>query len=181
MAIPKQRPEPPHSHQPPARRQRQASRSAPSAASPRPPCARTRRAVSWLALGLAGAEVVVGVVAVVTEPPGSSTGWGEDLTETFITVVPLVAVGLALRSSRRGVARTTAVMALTFAALVSVTLLGYMFWGHDWSGFTPRQKTIYSLEMIPPIAVYLAALLTGLPAFGRRWPVPRAGRHSRRS
>jgi hypothetical protein len=174
MAIPEERPESPHSHKPPARRRRQAARSSLSATSP-PPCARTRRIVSWLALGLAGAEVIVGVVAVVTSPPGSSTGWGEDLTETFITVVPLVAVGLALRSSRRGVARTTAVMALIFAALVSVTLLGYLFWGHDWSGFTLRQKIIYSLEMIPPIAVYLAAFLAGLPAFGRRWPVPPGG------
>ena len=88
----------------------------------------------------------------------------------IITVVPLVAVGLALRSSRRGVAITTAVIALILAAAVSVTLLGYLFWGGDWSGFTLRQKTIYSLEMIPPIAVYLAAFIAELPAFTRRWP-----------
>jgi hypothetical protein len=175
MAISKQRPESPHSHKPPARRRRQAACSSLPATSPLPPCARTRRVLSWLALGLAGAEVIVGVVAVATEPPGSYTGWGEDLTVTFITVVPLVAAGLALRSSRRGVARTTAVMALIFAALVSVTLLGYLFWGHDWSGFTPGQKTIASLEMIPPIAVYLAAFLAELPAFGRRWPVTPGG------
>jgi hypothetical protein len=175
MAISKERPESPHSHKPPARRRLQAAGSSLSAASPLPPYARTRRVVSWLALGLAGAEVIVGVVAVATEPPGSSRGWGEDLTEMFITVVPLVAVGLALRSSRRGVAKTTAVLALIFAALVSVTLLGYLFWGHDWSGFTLRQQTIYSLEMIPPIAVYLAAFLAELPAFGRRWPVPPGG------
>lgn len=97
---------------------------------------------------------------------------------TFIIVVPLVAVGLALRSSRRGVARTTAVLALIVAALISVTLLGYLFWGHDWGTFTLRDKIGASLEMIPPIAVYLAAFLTGLPAFGGRWPVPpsRTGR-----
>ena len=175
MTIPQERPGSPHSHKPPAKRQRQAARSSLSATSPLPPCARTRHVLSWLALGLAGAEVIVGAVAVATEPPGASTGWGEDLTEMLITVVPLVAAGLTLRSSRRGVARTTAVMALIFAALVSVTLLGYLFWGHDWSGFTPRQKIIYSLEMIPPIAVYLAAFLAGLPAFGRRWPVPPGG------
>jgi hypothetical protein len=174
MAIPTERPGSPHSHKQPARRRGQAARSSLPAASP-PPWARTRRVVSWLALGLAGAEVILGVVAVVTEPPGSYTGWGEDLTETLITVVPLVAVGLALRSPRRGVARTTAVMALIFAALVSVTLLGYLFWGHDWSTFTPRQKTIASLDMIPSIAVYLAAFLAGLPAFGRRWPAPPGG------
>ena len=175
MAIPTERPGSPHSHKPPARSQRQAARSSLPATSPLPPCARTRRVVSWLALGFAGAEVIVGVVAVATEPPGSYTGWGEDLTMTFITVVPLVAVGLALRSSRRGVARTTAVLALIFAALVSVTLLGYLFWGHDWSTFTLTQKTIASLGMIPSIAVYLAAFLAELPAFGRRWPVPAGG------
>jgi FtsH-binding integral membrane protein len=176
MAISQERPESPHSHKPPARRRGQAARSSLPATSPLPPYARTRRVVSWLALGLAGAEVIVGAVAVATpEPPGAYTGWGEDLTVTFITVVPLVAVGLALRSSRRGVARTTAVMALIFAALVSVTLLGYLFWGHDWSGFTLTQKTFASLEMIPPIAVYLAAFLAELPAFGRRWPIPPGG------
>jgi hypothetical protein len=119
--------------------------------------------------------VILGAVAVATEPPGSYTGWGEDLTGTFITVVSLVAVGLALRSSRRGVARTTAVMALIFAALVSVMMLGYLFWGHDWSTFTLRQKTITSLDVIPSIAVYVAAFLAELPAFGRRWPVPPGG------
>ncbi len=172
MAIPKERPQSPHSHKPPARKQRQAARSSLSVTPPLLPYTRTRRVVSWLALGLAGAEVIVGVVAVVTSPPAAPAGWGGDVTEMLLTVVPLVVVGLALRSSRRGVAITTAVVALAFAALVSVTLLGYLFWGHDWSGFTLRQKTIYSLEMIPPFAVYLAAFLAELPAFGRRWPVP---------
>ena len=103
MAISQERPGSPHAHKPPARRRGQAARSSLPATSP-PPWARTRRVVSWLALGRAGAEVIVGVGAVATEPPGSPTGWGEDLTMTFITVVPLVAAGLALRSSRRGVA-----------------------------------------------------------------------------
>lgn len=175
MAIPEERPESAHSHKPPARRPRQASVSALPGTVPLPPYARTRRVVSWLALGLAAAEVIVGVVATVTSPPGSPAGWGGDVTEMIITVVPLAAVGFALRSSHRGIAMITAVMALILAAAVSVTLLGYLFWGGDWSGFTLRQKTIYSLEMIPPIAVYLAAFLTELPAFTRRWPVPPRG------
>jgi hypothetical protein len=175
MAIPKERPESPHSHKPPARRPRQASLSSLPGTLPLPPYARTRRVVSWLALGLAGAEVIVGVVATVTSPPGAPAGWGGDVTEMLITVVPLLAVGFALRSSRRGVARTTAVMALIFAALVSVTLLGYLFWGNDWWGFTLRQKTIYSLELTPPFAVYLAAFLVELPTFARRWPLPPGG------
>ncbi len=173
MAISQERPESPHSHRPPARSRGQLARSSLPATSPVPPYARTRRVVSWLVLGLAGAEVILGAVAIATEPPGSYIGWGENLTSTFITVVPLVAVGLALRSSRRGVARTTAVMALIFAALVGLTLLGYLFWGHDWSSFTLRDKTITSLGTIPLIAVCLAAFLAELPAFGRRWPVPR--------
>ena len=172
MAIPKDRPESAHPRKPPARTQRQASASSLPGTVPLPPYARTRRVVSWLALGLAAAEVIVGVVATVTSPPGSPAGWGGDVTEMIITVVPLAAVGLALRSSRRGMAITTAVIALILAAAVSVTLLGYLLWGHDWSGFTLRQKTIYSLETIPPIAVYLAAFLAELPAFTRRWPVP---------
>ncbi len=141
-------------------------------ASPLPPYARTRRVVSWLALGLAVAEVILGVVAAATEPPGSYTGWFEDLANAFVIVVPLVAVGLALRSSRRGVAKTTAVLALILAAVGSVILLGYLFWGGDWSTFTLTQKTITSLSMIPAIAVFLAAFLAELPAFWRRWPGP---------
>jgi hypothetical protein len=54
-------------------------------------------------------------------------------------------------------------------------MLGYLFWGHDWSTFTLRQKTITSLDVIPSIAVYVAAFLAELPAFGRRWPVPPGG------
>jgi hypothetical protein len=174
MTIPKEHHKSSYSQKPPARRQGQASVSSLPGTSPLP-YARTRRVVSWLALGLAAAEVIVGVVATVTSPPGSPAGWGGDVTEMIITVVPLAAVGLALRSSRRGVARTTAVIALILAAAVSVTLLGYWFWGGDWSGFTLRQKTIYSLEMIPPIAVYLTAFLAELPAFTRRWPAPPGG------
>ncbi|HEX9042774.1 MAG TPA: hypothetical protein VF838_17460 [Trebonia sp.] len=152
--------------------QGQAGRSAsPVTSPPSPPWARARRVVSWLALGLAGAEVIVGAVAVATEPPGGATGWGEDLSMTLITVVPLVAVGLALRSPRRGAVRATAVTALMVAALIGLTLLGYLFWGGDWDTFGLREKILASLEMIPPIAVYLAAFLAGLPAFGRRWPV----------
>ena len=168
MAIPKERYESPYSHKPPAKRQRQADRSSPPGTLPLLPYARTRRIISWLALGLAGAEVIVGVIATITSPPSAPAGWGGDLTEMFITVVPLLAVGFALRSSRLAVARTTAVMALVFAAAVSATLLGYLFWGGDWSWFSLRQKIIYSLEMIPPIALYLAAFLVELPAFARR-------------
>jgi hypothetical protein len=159
MTISQERPGSPH-------------RSPLPAASPLPPYARTRRVVSWLALGLAVAEVILGIVAAVTEPPGSYTGWGEILTSTFIIVVPLVAVGLALRSSRRGVAKTTAVLALILAAWVSVTLLGYLFWGGDWNSFTLREKIFDSLAIIPAIAVFLAAFLAELPAFWRRWPGP---------
>ena len=171
MGLPKERQESEHSPKPPARMRRHASVSSVPGTVPLPPYARTRRVVSWLALGLAAAEVISGVVASVTSPPVSPAGWGGDVTEMIITVVPLAAVGLALRSWRRGVAITTAVIALILAAAVIVTLLGYLIWGGDWSGFTLRQKTIYSLEMIPPVAVYLAAFLAELPAFTRRWPV----------
>lgn len=175
MTIPTEHHKSSHSQKPPARTQGQASVSSLPGTVPPLPYARTRRVVSWLALGLAAAEVIVGVVATVTSPPGSPAGWGGDVTEMIITVVPLAAVGFALRSSRRGIAMITAVMALILAAAVSVTLLGYLFWGGDWSGFTLRQKTIGSLEMIPPIAVYLAAFIAELPAFTRRWPVPPRG------
>lgn len=115
---------------------------------PELPYARTRRIVSWLALGLAGAEVIVGVIAVLTSSPEAPAGWGGDVTEMFLTVVPLLAVGFALRSSRLGVARTTAVMALVFATLASLTLLGYLFWGVTGAGSRLARRSSMHLSWV---------------------------------
>jgi len=120
---------------------------------------RTRRCVSWLALGVAGAEVIVAAVSAavhLSEP--YSPGWLGFAFEMPVLVVPLVVVGLALRSSRRGIAMTTAVIALLLALYPAGVLLGHAFWGGDWQGYSA--------------AVYLAALLVELPALARR-PLPR--------
>jgi hypothetical protein len=134
---------------------------------------RTRRCVSWLALGVAGAEVVVAAISTavhVSEP--YSPGWLGFAFEMPVLVVPLVVVGLALRSSRRGVAMTTAVFALLLALYPAGVLLGHAFWGGDWQGYSAAEKILDLLLYAPPAAVYLATLLVELPAVARR-PLPR--------
>jgi len=134
---------------------------------------RTRRFVSWLALGVAGAEVIVAAVSTavrMSEP--YSPGWLGFAFEMPVLVLPLVVVGLALRSSRRGIVMTTAVLALLFALYPAGVLLGHAFWGGDWEGYSAAAKILDLLLYIPPTAVYLAALLVELQAFARR-PLPR--------
>jgi len=61
---------------------------------------RARRFVSWLAFGVAGAEVVVAVASTVVHlPEPYSPGWLGFAFEMPFLVVPLVVVGVALRSS----------------------------------------------------------------------------------
>lgn len=134
---------------------------------------RTRRFVSWLALGVASAEVIVAAVSTAVHlPEPYSPGWLGFAFEMPFLVVPLVVVGLALRSSRRGIAMTTAVIALVLALYPGGVLLGHAFWGGDWEGFSAAEKILDLLLYAPPAAVYLAALLVELPAFARR-PLPR--------
>jgi hypothetical protein len=87
-------------------------------------------------------------------------------------IVSLVAVGLALRSSRRRIAMTTAVIALFFALYPAGMLAGHAFWGGDWEGYSAAERILDLLLYAPPAAVYLAALLVELAAFTRR-PLPR--------
>jgi len=130
---------------------------------------RARRFVSWLAFGVAGTEVIVAAASTAVHlPEPYSPGWLGFAFEMPFLVVPLVVVGVALRSSRRGIAMTTAVIALLLALYPAGVLLGHAFWGGDWQGYSAAEKILDLLLYAPPAAVYLAALLVELPAFARR-------------
>ena len=130
---------------------------------------RARLLVSWLAFGVAGTEVIVAAASTavhLSEP--YSPGWLGFAFEMPFLVVPLAAVGLALRSPRRGVAMTTAVIALLLALYPAGVLLGHAFWGGDWQGYSAAEKILDLLLYAPPAAVYLAALLVELSALAKR-------------
>jgi hypothetical protein len=74
------------------------------------------------------------VFTVIRSSEPYSPGWLGFAVDMPFLVVPLAAVGLALRSSRRAVAMTTAVIALLFALFPAGVLLGHAFWGNDWEG-----------------------------------------------
>jgi hypothetical protein len=134
---------------------------------------RTRRCAAWLVLGVAGTEVIVAAVSTavhMSEP--YSPGWLGFAFEMPALVVPLAVVGLALRSSRQGIAIMTALIALPLALYPAGVLLGHAFWGGDWQGYSAAGKALDLLLYTPPAAAYLAALLVELPAFARR-PLPR--------
>ena len=97
--------------------------------------------------------------------------WVTLIAIVLLFAVPLLVVGFALRSSRRGVARTAAILALLLAVISAVTLLGHAFWGHDWAGYPTGQKVLDVLGFAPPAAVCLAAFLVELPAFSRNRPI----------
>ncbi len=110
--------------------------------------------------------------------PSAEAAAGQYDWVTLISMVllfagPLLVVGFALRSSRRGVARTAAVLALLLAVLSAAILLGHAFWGNDWAGYPAGQKVLDVLGFAPPIAVCLAAFLVELPSFTRNRHVSR--------
>lgn len=139
---------------------------------------KARSLTSWLVIGVAGAVVILTAVGAAVYPSAEAAPGGFDwVTFVFTAIVlaaPLVLVGLGLRSSRRGVARATAVLALVLAVILAATLLGHAFWGNDWAGYSTGEKMLDLLVLVPPTVACLAACLVELPSFTRTRPVSRA-------
>lgn len=123
--------------------------------------------MSRIAILVAAIEVVVGVVAAVTVPPGDTTGWGGAVTDLVFVAVTLLAIGWALRSTRRGVAVAAAAVALILAIANATVLLGYFFWGGDWKTFSLHDKVFQLLFFVPPTLVFIAAFIVELPPVQR--------------
>jgi hypothetical protein len=139
---------------------------------------KAQRLISWLVIGVACAVVIIAAVGAAAYPSaGAAPGeydWVTLVSTVIVFAMPLLVVGFALRSSRRGVARMAAVLALLLAALSAAILLGHAFWGHDWAGYPTGQKVLDLLGFVPPTAACLAAFLVELPSFTRTRPISRA-------
>lgn len=139
---------------------------------------KARRLISWLVIAVACVVVISVAVGAGAYPSAEAApgqyDWVTLISMVILFVVPLLVVGFALRSSRRGVARTAAVLALLLAVFSAATLLGHAFWGHDWAGYPTGQKVLDVLGFAPPFAVCLAAFLVELPSFTRTRSISRA-------
>ncbi len=121
--------------------------------------------------------VVLTAVGAAAYPSAEAAPGQFDWVTFIFTVIllggSLLVVGFALRSSRRGVARTAAVLALIVAAFSLATLLGHAFWGNDWAGYESGQKVLDVLGFGLPAGVCIAAFLVELPSFSRTRPISR--------
>ncbi len=133
---------------------------------------KAQRLISWLLIGVAGVVVITAAIGSGAYPTAEAAPGGYDWVNLIATViafaVPLVVVAFALRSSRRGVAITAAVLALLLVVFSAATLLGHAFWGHDWTGYPTGQKVLDVLALAPPALVCLAAFIVELPSFIRK-------------
>ncbi len=139
---------------------------------------KAQRLISWLVIGVACVVVITTAVTAGLYPTAEAAPGGYDWGLFIVTAIlfagPLLVVGFALRSSRRGFARTAAILALLLVAFSASTLLGHAFWGHDWTGYPTGQKVLDVLSFAPAALVCLAAFLVELPSFTRKRPISRA-------
>ena len=135
---------------------------------------KARNVISWLTIGVAGAVVITTVIGSAAYPTAEAApgqfDWVNFIGTVLLLAVPLMLVGLGLRSPQRGVARATAVLALVLAVITAATLLGHAFWGNDWAGYPTGEKVLDVVGYVPPAVVCLAAFLVELPSFTRTWP-----------
>jgi len=124
---------------------------------------RTPRVVSWVILALGGVWAIAGVIEAFTADPHNSEGWFGGVLIIVFVAGPLIAVGLGLRSSHRGVAKTTAVASLILAVFVGLVFVA--------QALDENENHVMSLLVQGSgMAAYLAAFTVELPAFTSRWP-----------
>lgn len=139
---------------------------------------KARRLISWLIIAVACVVVICAAVGAGAYPSAEAAAgqydWATLIFMVILLAVPLLLVSFALRSSRRGVARAAAVLALLLGVISAATLLGHAFWGHDWAGYPTGQKVLDVVGFAPAAAVCLAAFIVELPSFTRNRSVSRA-------
>lgn len=120
------------------------------------PHATARRAVSWAILAAGVVAASASLVYGFTEDPGEGEGWIGGVFEAVFMGGPLLAVALGLRSSRRDVARRTAIAALVLAALVAFVLVMQLLDPNEIAS----DRVVTGLGLV----AYLAAFVVELPA-----------------
>lgn len=118
---------------------------------------RARRIMSWVLLaagvGLAAASLIRGFA----EDPAQGAGWGGGVAEAVSMGVPLVGIGLALRSDRPVVRRRTAAVALVLALLAGFVLVMQLA--------DPNETTFDRLVSATGVVLYATAALLELRVF----------------
>jgi asparagine N-glycosylation enzyme membrane subunit Stt3 len=103
------------------------------------------------------AALVAAVVLVVEGPPGSGYGWGSVAVSCVLVAVPLVAVGLLVRTGDRRYAWPTLVVATVVAFFAVAALLG------NWSGQSSTNHALDLASTVFVLATALGAVLAEVP------------------
>jgi hypothetical protein len=117
-----------------------------------------RQWVFWLSLV---AAVTAAIVLVVEGPPGSGYGWGSVAVSAVLVAVPLVALGLMVRTGDRRYAWPTLVVAALVVFFALAALLG------NWSG---QSSTNHVLDLVSTgfmLAAALGAAVVEVPLLRR--------------
>jgi len=138
---------------------REHAASAPAQA---PPYQGARRVVFWVVVAAAIGVVIMSVVEMLTTDPYEGEGWIGGPIQIVLAGGPLAAVAFGLRSTRRVVARRTAVASVVLASFVTLVLVMQLL--------DPNEIAADRLVQAGALLVYLAAFVVELPAFGGRWP-----------
>ena len=127
-----------------------------------PPYSSARRVVSWVVLVAGGVVVIASMIDAFTADPQQGEGWIGGPIQAVFAGGPLIAIGFALRSSRRTIARRTGVASLLLTLVVGFVLVMQLIDRNE----TTSDRLLQGFAMF----VYLAAFFVELPSFTRRWP-----------
>ena len=117
-----------------------------------------REWVFWLTLlAAAGAMAVL----VAEGPPGSGYGWGSVVVSCVLVAVPLVALGLMVRTGDRRYAWATVVLAVLVMLFAVAALFG------NWSGQSPTDRVLDLVSTALMLAASLGAVLVEVPLLRR--------------
>jgi hypothetical protein len=117
-----------------------------------------RQAVFWLSLAAAATAVTV---LVVEGPPGSGYGWGSVVVSCLLVAVPLVGIGLMVRSGDHRYAAFTVIVAVIVAVLAVAALVG------NWSGQSATNRVLDVLSTALVLAVAAGAIAVEVPLLRR--------------
>lgn len=130
-------------------------------ATPGVPHPTARRLVFVVIVAAAAVVLVLSTITTITADPRAGEGWIGGPLEAILAGGPLVAVAAGLRSRRATTARRTAVGALVCALVAAFVLTMQLL--------DPNEIASDRAVQGVAIAVYLAAFVVELPAFGPTW------------
>jgi hypothetical protein len=106
-------------------------------------------AVARIALVLAAAHVVVGVVMSFIENPEGPAG---GVLYALLYALPLLLIGLALRSSRSGFRTAAGLGAFILGTFYVMTV------AENWAFYSPEQAVFAAAITVPTVAVDIATI-----------------------